>query len=337
MLIISDVMQSHSEAPFFILGCPRSGTSMLARILNRHQNLAVPYESQIYPFFYPIRRLYGDFSIKSNRNKCIRDILASERMRVDWGGVLTIDSVNKNVTRESFAGIFEAILRAWSQQAGKIRWGEKTPQNVKYINEIEKDFQNAKFIHIVRDGRDIALSLKKAKFGPVNYLNAAYYWKNYLEKVEAFKKIQSRNNYMEIRYEDLVDSPYKVVKEVCIFLHEEFDQDMLNFYKDDVPDNIDITLQKNLSMPINSKNKNKWCTEATKKDIRLFEAIAGEYLKQYGYECVNNDPTVFNFEYFNERYVKNIPLRFIKMSKNKKSQREKLYIWKVLSKLRLNM
>ncbi len=120
---------------FFILGAPRSGTSLLSQMLNRHPSIAVPYESHIFNGFYRWRRLYGDLRDPKHVEMLVDDILATDVMH-DWWPRPVRSRVLAAVTRPDFGGVFEAFMAAWAAQCGKVICGEKTPHNVYFADPI---------------------------------------------------------------------------------------------------------------------------------------------------------------------------------------------------------
>ena len=220
------------KPPFFIIGCPRSGTSLVSRVLDSHHRLGVPYESHIFNIFYPWFEDYGDLADPASRSRLIDDILATDVLG-DWQPRPTREQVHAALREASFGGIFDAVLRAWIRATGKQRWGEKTPQHVFYWEAISRFFPEAQVIHIVRDGRDVALSWISARFGPKTVYGAAREWSRYLAAVERLKQTTAPERICEIRYEDLVTAPQAIAMRLCEFLDEDFDPNMLHFYKND--------------------------------------------------------------------------------------------------------
>lgn len=166
------------DPPFFIFGCGRSGTSLLSRMLNEHPRLAVPNESHLFDTFGPLRRWYGDLREVENRARLAADMLPAVAAR-RWSPPLRSDQVLAAVracdpVRDGhLGGVVDAVLRSWAQSQGKSRWGEKTPGHLFSWPEISGWLPHAQAIHIIRDGRDVALSWIRAPFGPKTVHSAA--------------------------------------------------------------------------------------------------------------------------------------------------------------------
>lgn len=317
----------------FIFGCPRSGTSLLARMLNNHPHIGIPLESHIFSNFYNFSHLYGDLSLESNRKQLVSDILKSERIACDWESIPDYSKVLSFIKKNDFGGVFEAILSCWAEDQQKILWAEKTPQHLYWWRPIFKYFPDAKVIYILRDGRDVCCSLLNTHFGPTNVYKAAWYWRNYLEQFEKMEEKIPNDQIQKVYYEDLLEKPDHILSEVCEFLGETFQTEMLDFSKKYFMANIDKTNLTNLQRSLIVTNKKKYLQNMTQKDIRIFESIAAEKLHKYGYENIFEEPKISFKEYFYYRWLKGKPARARKMIKNHKSQRAVLYRMKIISKL----
>ncbi len=329
----SDIANRFDE-PFFIFGCGRSGTSLLSRMLNQHPNLAVPYESHLFNTFYPLLHYYGDLSVTRNRERLIRDILSIEVMR-DWDPGLTFQEISKLVKKNNFHGIFDAIMIAWASKNNKIRWGEKTPSHIDYWEKIVDYWPAVKIVHIVRDGRDVALSLMNARFGPKTVYASARYWKRYLDKVEILKRNYPEDQIYSIKYEELIDNASEVLKGVCGFLGEEYSPLMLEFYTNDAPYRTDNENRKNLMKPVLKDNKNKWATKMSENEIRFFENAAGNYLELYGYKRALKEAHITGLEDFYLSNIKSPALKINAMAKNRKGHKDALI--RVMIHLRMRL
>jgi len=151
-----------NSPPTFIVGCGRSGTTLLKMILNSHPDLAIPVESH---FIYDIARriVSGRFPASlthpNDWNRFL-EYLKNHRYLNRWGISLPLLFKRlEGIEDRTYASMFTTIFKEFMQDEGKPRWGDKTPMNVNYIFLIDHFFPKAKFVHIIRDGRDVALSL----------------------------------------------------------------------------------------------------------------------------------------------------------------------------------
>ncbi len=146
-------------APIFIVGAPRSGTSLLRNLLYSHPRLFFRSETQFIPAFY---RVYGNPRSGSEALKLAKKIVKLEWI-ARWEEDIDIYEMAKQGT---FAGLVDNMFMQLALREGKKTWGDKTPHYVLDIHTLREIFPAAKFIHIIRDGRDVCLSQLKANFGP---------------------------------------------------------------------------------------------------------------------------------------------------------------------------
>jgi len=310
--------------PVFIFGCGRSGTSLLSRMLNQHPRIAVPYESHLFNTFYGWLPLYGDLHDAKNLNRLLDDILSTDVMQ-DWDPGLSPDEIRARLTRHDFAGVFDAILSAYALKTGKARWGEKTPQHIYFWDQISEHFPEARVIHIVRDGRDVALSLLRARFGPKSIYGCAIYWNKYLLEVAKLKKIIPAQNIHQMYYEALLKNPEEELRQLCDFIEEDFFPDMLDFHKNKSRYKTDPQNQQNLMTPLLTDNNQKWRREMSERQLHVFESISGDFLQEYGYECATgHSASLHPFCLCYYRFVETPFLKVIAMLKNRKGHRDAL-------------
>ncbi|MFN2432181.1 MAG: sulfotransferase [Gemmatimonadota bacterium] len=295
------------EPPFFVFGCPRSGTSLLSRMLDQHPRIAIPNESHLFTRFYPLRNHYGDLSHRACRERMVTDML-HRRPVAFWSPRPDRDRVLASIGEHDFGGIVGALLGTWARDRGKARWGEKTPQHVRYWRQIRTCFPGAKAVHIIRDGRDVALSTLRASFGPKSVYAAAGRWAAYVQRVERLDVAGGSAGAFVLRYEDLLANPERELTRVCEFLGETFVPDMLEYHRDEGRYRREEVNAANLRRPLLRGNVEKWRTAMSVGEMRIFEAVAGRTLERYGYERVVPQATLSPMEEFFRRRVE-APLR----------------------------
>ena len=161
-------------APVFIVGCPRSGTTLLRNLLSSHPHLAFRGESHFIPSFLG---RHGDPPDERAARKLATEILNLRWVR-DWG----LELVPGDFAAErSFSAIVARLYAEVVRVEGKRRWGDKTPQYVLEIPLLFRLFPDARVLHIIRDGRDVALSWLAVNFGPENVYTSALEWRKYVE------------------------------------------------------------------------------------------------------------------------------------------------------------
>lgn len=326
-----DLSISKVNSPFFIFSCGRSGSSLLSRMLNSHYRLAVPYESHLFNTFYPWLKYYGDLEDRRNQMRMVNDILSTDVLN-DFSPRLKPRQVIGLIKKNDFGGIVEAVLSCWAETQQKSRWGEKTPKHINFWRQILRYFPDAKFLHIVRDGRDVALSWIRARFGPKTVYAAARAWARYLDKIEELKSVDDSLIY-EVKYEDLLENPEDVLRKTCNFLKEDYSPKMVEFYKDKTPYKSDKVNIKNLNMPLLKNNKEKWKLEMTRNDLRIFEAIAKTHLQRYGYQLVLEESFLSKKEKIYHQFIEHPPRKFLAMSANRKGHKDAYIRFKIWLRL----
>ena len=281
--------------PLFIVGCGRSGTTLLRMIFNNHPDLAIPDESH---FIYrsAISRVAGKLPANLKDQKSwnrFLDYLGKCTPMHQWG--LSFPSLIDRLERiqdRSYASVFTAIFKEFMHSEGKSRWGDKTPLHVNYILLVNHFFPNAKFIHIIRDGRDVALSLLSRKWGPRRIEYSGHYWKWLVLMGMLCGRILGSERYREIRYEDLINEPERILKSLCGWIDLEYDPVMLEYYGSKEAKKY-VNLSKadpneavwnKLGNPINRDSTQKWKKHMSSYEHNSILRQAGCLLLHFGYE-----------------------------------------------------
>lgn len=324
--------ERESTRPVFLLGNPRSGTSLLSRMLNAHPRLCVPYEAHIYNVFWRYRDRYEPLTDPKRQRRLAHDVLSMRVFR-DWCDPPDVEAVMRCIDRPNFHGIFEAVMRAWADGQGKPRWGEKTPHNGMYWRALNEGFPDAQFIHLIRDGRDCARSWIKARFGPKRVYPAAIRWARYMDEMQRMQDELGAERVLSLRYADLVAEPEANLKRVCDFLDEAYDPQMLKYHRRDDNYMTDPRNRANLKQPVMKDNAGKWRRKMSLRDQRLFEAVAGEHLQRHGYPLLHPGAKVRRWDHMREMYLLHPPLRALAMMRNTKGWVDALVRLRVRARL----
>lgn len=279
------------KPPFFIVGAHRSGTTMLRLMLNNHPHLAVPYESDFITLFYHKLPEYGDLGRQDNVTKLLHDICANPHVKK---GKLIEDPqeiLAHPIT--TYADLVQEIFTTYAQKKGKQRWGDKTPGYVTELDVVWKLFPGCRIVHLVRDGRDVAVSLRGLEWGSSHIPSVAedWRWKTTLgHKVGAVLG----EHYLEVHYEDLVLKTAETLRTICAFLQEPYDEALLAFHEraeGEMPAE-SIKWHQNSVRPPDPNIVYAWKHKMSIADRIIFEDIAGPTLAMFGYECEHHQNTL---------------------------------------------
>lgn len=268
--------------PVFIVGVPRSGTTLLRVILDSHPNLAVgpecPWISGNYGDLVSFRHLY--------------EALIAHKS----GPTANLKGVNENVVAKALGKAIDEILSSYAQGNGKQRWLEKTPDNIAFIPFLNTLFPNAKYIHIIRDGRDVASSSfrSKKKWGShINccgerlentIINCLKRWDLWVNQFQEQTRELGLDAY-EFQYESLIVNPEKTIARILDFLNESWSDNVLNYleHSHDLPEHEmgtkDIITKKRFS----DESMGRWKKDFSLKDKIQYKKVAGETLEKFGY------------------------------------------------------
>ncbi|MGF1630394.1 MAG: sulfotransferase [Kiloniellaceae bacterium] len=273
----------HAE-PFFVLGVQRSGTTMLRLMLNNHPELAVPHETVFITQFYRKLENYGDLAKADNRRALLDDIAAHPL--VVRGKLIPDKDFILAREPQSYGGLIDAIMSAYAEARGKSRWGDKTPYYTQDIDVLNSIFPRAKFIQVLRDGRDVALSQRRIEWCSTNSFRLAQDWRWKTTLCHKVGRVLGPDRYLELRYEELVHDPEFCLRRACEFLGEEFSIRMLHYHetaKDVVPAE-SLRWHQNSVQPPDESKIFAWKTALPETDRVIFEEIAGDTLDYFGYE-----------------------------------------------------
>lgn len=264
-----------TSRPVFIVGCPRSGTSLLRNLLRSHPHLAFPRESHFIPRF---SRAYGD-----PRDEHAAIDLARRVLSLSW-----IERWELDVTPDAFAGcrsfraVVSTLFEAWARREGKPRWGDKTPHYLTEIRTLLRLFPEGQVVHVYRDGRDVALSWLRTRLHPANLCTAATLWRTWVRAGRCAGAAVAGDAYTEVAYERLVNDTRATMQEVCAFLHEPFSDAVL--VPSPLPQGPRIRALSVSAAEVVPANAGQWRTQLSARERALFAAVAGDLLAELGYE-----------------------------------------------------
>jgi hypothetical protein len=283
-----------SPAPF-VCGVTRSGTTLLRLMLDSHPDLAIPGETHWVP------KLIKAFE-RSPQTGEDAAALAIDHKR--WGDFhLDAEELRRRIAAlnpVTAADSIRAFYMLYAEREGKTRYGDKTPGYVKEMRRIQRVLPEARFVHIIRDGRDVSLSHLRMNWGPETYEQSARLWRNRIRK--ARKMAPSINHYLEVKFEVLVADPEGVLRQVCDFIDLEFDPVMLDYHeraegrlaekarelprknRPNQPAEARLESHRLAKEPPRSDRVGMWRERMTASEVAEYEAVAGDLLVELGYE-----------------------------------------------------
>jgi hypothetical protein len=278
------------ESPVFLIGMPRSGTKLLREILNGHSRLRfsdietefLPYWVLNWPKLLPAAT-HADFAAFAERCRKLPFFvqLAERGKPIDrdrW-----FEACDAFTPAAVFSGLMRSVLGI-SDRNGQIIWGDKSPSYICHIPLLLQQFPACRIVHIIRDVRDYALSMRQA--WQKNALRAAQRWQDDVLTARIHGR-EFRESVMEIRYEDLLTEPRTIVEFLCTFLGVTFEEDML------CPNRVveNIGAAKDTSSIMRS-NIGKYVTGMPPRLVKRIERIAGATLIDLGYPCSYRGPSI---------------------------------------------
>ena len=263
----------------FIIGSPRSGTTFLASLL-KPTAYGEPFETQFILKYFDKLENYGSLEQDANVTTLLKDI-EKERAIAQWQVPLNgADAVKFMGQDRSYQKLVDYIGTTLMASRGKQLWGDKTPHYILQFEKLVALYPDAKFLYIIRDGRDVALSLLQKDWGPNNVYACAQQWidGNSMEVFRQTEALKAKGNLHYINYETLLTNP----EQECAKIYQFLDDDIEN-YRDEVEKLIAKTMSGNFS---------KWKTKMSATQIEVYESVAGDVLNAHGYELMTKNASI---------------------------------------------
>ncbi|MGI8728184.1 MAG: sulfotransferase family protein [Solirubrobacterales bacterium] len=285
----------------FVVGLTRSGTTLLRMMLDAHPELTIPPETHFVPDLIAAARVGGD-----PNELC--DAVTGNRTWGDFG-------ISAGELRARFAGVergdagaaVRAFFEAYAERQGKPRWGDKTPAYMLGVRKIGRALPETRFIHLIRDGRDVALSQSERAINEQPpRAEQAERWVNRIRKSREQAAELSGPRYVEARYEDLVREPEKTLRRICEFCDLRWEGEMLRYHEraaerlEEMAGELEATEDGGArqeagyrvanhaptTKPPDPSKLDKWRREMSPDDLAAYEQVAEPMLRELGYEVV---------------------------------------------------
>ncbi len=281
----------------FIVGCPRSGTTLLRRIVSAHPKIVITPEAHWIPLWFEQRRGLTAGGLVTP--ELVSELLAHDKFALFGLGRETLISLAGSGQPISYASFVSGIFDLYGEARGKKTVGNKTPDSVRRIGTLHTLWPEARFVHLIRDGRDVALSLmnwpsvrtKKPgtfptwKDNPVS--TAALWWELNVRRGREAGEALGPELYRELRYESLVAHPEQECATLCEFLGLAYDEAMLSYHEAFTAAAGQEVVHDR--QPITSGLRN-WRAQMPPNDVERFEAAVGVLLDEMGYPRAFTSP-----------------------------------------------
>jgi hypothetical protein len=285
-------------APLFLVGCPRSGTTLLSSILEAQFNLAVPLETHFIPYYNRLLWLWGDLEQKKNRERLLEEIAIflhiwtarnnPARSMEDYWEVSLLSIIDQREqiiqNEQSFGKMAVKIFDLYAARKGCQYWADNSSfYDVEALADWDGNFPDMQVIHIVRDGRDVTLSWLKSWFRPSNLADTASRWAAHVAEKQSWGA-NNPERYLELRYEDLLDSPDKVIEQIAGFIHLTANPGPLDLQNSPSAQVLSVGGTHDLlNGSIQSANREKWKKQLSLPEQRFFEYLVGPQLEKNHY------------------------------------------------------
>lgn len=277
------------DAPIFIVGANRSGTTLLRLMLNAHSRIAIPEETAYFKSVMggvPVERWHSPDLSEDDWRAFVRKTLDANPLLFDTLSRPALEQTLQNSAERDLRWPLAHTLEQWAQAQGKARWGEKTPGNLFFADVILEMFPDAQFIHVARDPRAGVASMQKVDFFPNSVYFNALSRQKHAQVAETMQRLVPEAQWRTVRYEDLVADPAVTLRGLCAFLEEPFEPAMLQFYRNSaqyMKDAAASSFNAAATRPVTSDRTEKWKEELSAREVAIIETICASEMQEYGY------------------------------------------------------
>jgi hypothetical protein len=277
---------SATIAPVFLVGCPRSGTTLLQRMLDAHPFVAITPETHFVRRFWFGRYKYRPLTNDEPFERLVNDIIGMpefadmqldpEAFRADAGRV-----------PRKVPALFDLLLRSFRDRRGARIVGEKTPNHLLYMPILQRFFPRARFVHIVRDPRAVVSSWKTVPWSTGTIAGDAGVWRRYMRTARMHPP--SRGSLYVMHYENLTTAPDRELRGVCDFLGIPYVPAMLAFHER-ATDTLDLAREpwkKNAALPVQARSRDDWRQTLAAAEVAEIEGVCRGEMVRHGYQPEN--------------------------------------------------
>jgi hypothetical protein len=283
----------------FIVGCPRSGTTLLRRLVDTHPHIAIIHQSRFIPNFFEGRRGLTPEGLVTA--KLVDRLLQARGVKNLETSRELLESLVEAGEPVSYSTFVTGVFDLYGKGQGKPLVGDKTPAYVRRIPTLHTLWPEARFVHLIRDGRDVCMSAinwRKADHALGRFsawtedpiTTAAVWWEWQVRLGREDGGSLAPQLYHEVRYESLVSVPEEACAALCDFLGIPYDDAMLKFHEG--RENVDLNLDAKKGWWPLTPGLRKWSEQMPSEDLERFEAAVGDLLEELGYPRACPHPPV---------------------------------------------
>ncbi|WP_263785483.1 sulfotransferase family protein [Salinibacter grassmerensis] len=269
--------------PVFVVGMPRSGTTLLSSLLDAHPDLVIAPETHYFTRCWPGGTIDSWADVEQmlarlDQQPGVHDMALSD---AEWDAIRDQLRVLEVPTH---GDILRVLIETYAARSGVPAWGEKTPDHLRKVPEMARQFPNAVFLAIIRDPRDVVLSLQNLPWSRRRTPEQAWTWRTYAALVDRYRTNYKRR-FFALRYEDLIETPKACLQDVCAFLETPFYEAMLQpRQREDQHFDADREPWKRKSArEIDASNREKWRAQMPEAERVVVDVITGRWLSAYEY------------------------------------------------------
>ncbi len=282
--------------PVFMFGMERSGTTLMSIMMGAHPDIAVPLATtgMWFDFHSQFADKYHCGMQAADLDRLVDNVMEHERVQI-WRTKLDRARIRANVKPGDFGSLVASVHMEYARVHGKSCWANNDIATLDNMHVANRWFHDARFLHIVRDGRDVALSNQTMPYGPGNIAECADAWSRRLELNLRMGDILGPDRYLAFHYESLILETEATLCRICDFLGVAYSPQMLAYEQSvdaRVPEE-KLWLWPALKSSPQASKVGRWQKEMSENQRIVFEWSAGPMLQQLGYETYKQPPRRF--------------------------------------------
>jgi hypothetical protein len=281
-----------SPRPIFLFGMERSGTTLLSMMVGAHRQIAVPLATTgMWIEFAERLKHFNDLANQADLRGLVDEVLAHERVAL-WDATFDRGNLLRDLPLGDYGAVVARFHSEYARAKGKPFWANIDIATLDSMDLVNSWFPDSVFVHIVRDGRDVALSHQTMPYGAGNIAECARAWSDRTMMNLKMGRVLGPQRYLSIRFEDLILDTEASLRKICQFLGVPFDPSMLrhgDMVDEKIPEDRRWLWPSIAGAPEASK-AGQWRHKMTRSQRIVFERFANRALKTWGYEAYDTVP-----------------------------------------------